>query len=160
MVFTFHCKLKHWTPVTEISAAVDTISSINGLAFNRKWDSFQRKKGQFVSKNGPLFEQKVYKHEAINGFASFPCNNNNLLMKIMKKLQLGEGREAPCSFQYFENILEKKYMKTVNLVPLYNLNLCLRNVSNISLCIFLLWYQSKSCSEFAAFRGEFHGTML
>lgn len=57
-VFTFRCELKHWTLVTEISAAVDTISSINGLAFNRKWDSFQRKKGQFVSKNGPLSEQR------------------------------------------------------------------------------------------------------
>lgn len=58
MFFTFRYELKHWTHVTEISATVDTISSINGLAFNRKWDSFQRKKGQFVSKNGPLSEKK------------------------------------------------------------------------------------------------------
>lgn len=98
MFFTFHCELKHWTPVTEISAAVDTISSVNGLAFNRKWGSFQRKKGQFVSKNGLLSEQRGYKHEVINGFANFPYNINNFLIKIMKKLHPGEGREAPFRF--------------------------------------------------------------
>lgn len=56
-VFHILHELKHWTPVTDISAAVDAISGINGLAFNRKWDGFQRKKGQFVSKNGLLSEQ-------------------------------------------------------------------------------------------------------
>lgn len=57
-VFHIFCEFKHQTPVTDISAAVDAISSINGLAFNSKWDGFQRKKGQFVSKNGLLPEQR------------------------------------------------------------------------------------------------------
>lgn len=90
--------LKHWTPVTEISAAIDTISAINRLAFNRKWDSFQRKKGQFMSKRGLLLSEDVYKHGMINGFASFPYYNNNFLMKIMKKLYLEKEREVSYSF--------------------------------------------------------------
>jgi len=98
MFSAFHCTLKHWTPVTEISAAIDTISSINRLAFNRKWDSFQRKKGQFMSKRGLLLSKDTYKHEMINGLASFPYYNNNFLMKIMKKLHLEKGREVSYSF--------------------------------------------------------------
>lgn len=77
MFVTFCCELKHWTPVTEVCAVVDTSSSINGLAFNRKWDGFQRKKDQFVSKMSLFLSKESYKHEVINGFASFPYNNNN-----------------------------------------------------------------------------------
>lgn len=47
---------------------------------------------------GFFLSKEAYKHEVINGFASFPYNNNDFLIKIMKKLQLGEGREASFRF--------------------------------------------------------------
>jgi len=51
-----------------------------------------------MSKRGLLLSKDTYKHEMINGLASFPYYNNNFLMKIMKKLHLEKGREVSYSF--------------------------------------------------------------
>lgn len=51
---------------------------------------------------GLFLSKEAYKHEVINGFASFPYKNNNFLIKIMKKLHLGEGREAAFRFEYIK----------------------------------------------------------
>lgn len=47
---------------------------------------------------GFFLSKEVYKHEGINSFESFPYNNNDFLIKIMKKSQLGEAREASFRF--------------------------------------------------------------
>lgn len=47
---------------------------------------------------GFFLSKGACKHEVINGFAHFPYNNNDFLIKIMKMFQLGEATEVSFRF--------------------------------------------------------------